>query len=123
MASIAGYTFMSAHGPDPKLSGSRLGDITRPGTAGAAFWEIGYRAKPFNVTTRTACASDAAIVAAITAYTALEGNKVTYIDDKGNVWVNLLVHEVTPLRSFYLFGSNLPIHTVLECEWTLEHVF
>lgn len=123
MGSIGGYSVMSIQGPPPSLSGTVLGDITRPGVPGKAFWPIGTAGTPFSVITTTACASVVSIGLAITSYSALKGNIVSIVDDLGNQYNNLVVREVRPVAQFWAgYGTNPAINWILQCEWTFEHI-
>lgn len=123
MANIGGYSVMSLQGPPPSLSGTLLGDITRPGVPGKAFWTVGTQGAPFQVLSTTACASSYAVGLAIEAYSNLIGSIVSIIDDFGNQYNNLLVREVRPVRQFRTLNPTNPaIACILVTEWTFEHV-
>ena len=123
MSSVGGYSVMSMQGAPPTLSGTVLGDITRPGVPGKALWPVGTAATPFSVITTTACASAYAVGLAITAYCALKGNIVSIIDDAGNTYNNMVVREVRPINQFWAAnGTNPAIAWILQTEWTFEHI-
>jgi len=120
MASTLGSESFFHIGPVPHMPGYVDSEITRPGVAGIAFQEVGFRAQPTAVQTVTLCANAAAVGTNLTNYSAMQGSLYTFVNDLGLTWYNIKVVDVSMVH-VYPVVSSVPSGTayVLICRWTL----
>ncbi len=123
-SSIGGNNFFSTHGTTPELAGLTMTDVTRPGVAGKAWQDTGVSAEPFQLRTFGHFINKGLAASAVEDYAATKGSLVTYADDDGTSWLNMVVLAAKPVRPIFrvLNSSDAGIdYFVLEAVWTLEH--
>ena len=107
------------------LSGVVLSEITQPGVDGHAYMDVGIRGKPFEIVTVVDLDSAAVMAAEKVLYAALQGALTTITDEIRNVWNNILVLDVEPIREMVLFtpvgGISNNAADMLVARWLLQN--
>ena len=120
--SIGGYTMITIKGV-PTPPATMVAEITRPNVDGHAYVAQGSRAPVELLSSRVDLVSAAAAGNEIVAYRALCSTLVTYVDDVGNTWTNVMVLSV---RASYKYVAT-PVGGVnggnylVSAQWQVQH--
>lgn len=108
MSSIGGYTVYILGGTLDQV-GIQTTELIRPGIDGHGFRDEGMRSAPTNIQAMYYYADDSTASTAITNFKDLEGTIITYIDERGVTYDNVLLRKVivgeTPLSPMFVASA------------------
>ena len=107
------------------LSGIVLNEISQSGVDGHAYIDFGIRGRPFEIVTTVDLDTTVVLALEKIIYAGFQGSLVTYTDHLLNIWNNLLVLDVEPIREMILFtpvgGISTNAGTMLVARWLLQN--